>query len=195
MEMKNLEEFSQVVEDIIGLYYDSMSAYAGSYFALVEQQEKFAEEFGMSIEEIDTRRKAYATGHPSDPDTQILHSTTQGQFKANHAEEGKNALAMGNISVCQIFAYWEDGYRGPIAKDFGIDKKELLSDIFGDIRQLRNDILHHRGIATNKVTRYQLTKWFDVGDSIRINQEKFEFIVSKVREEIQNLQARYTHLQ
>jgi hypothetical protein len=51
--------------------------------------------------------------------------------------------------IVATFAKWELAYRPRFAALFGVAENCVRSDLFGDLRHLRNDIVHHGGIATS----------------------------------------------
>ncbi|TWP32105.1 hypothetical protein [Leekyejoonella antrihumi] len=71
-----------------------------------------------------------------------------------------------------MFARWEAHYRPAFADANGVDQKEVHSDVIGDIRNLRNGVIHHRGIATAKNTgRCKVLTKFSVGDKVLLRPE------------------------
>jgi len=194
----NLASFYQEVDDIIGMYYDSTKGFALNYEQMVAAQQYFNRTASIAIEQMDETAMSYGNGVPTlppdHPDTlaMILYSTTQAVHKANNTKGGKNYKVIGNLSICQVYSYWEDYYRAHVAKDLGILKNELRADIFGDIRLLRNSILHHRAVALPDIEKCRLTNWFRKGDCIVIDKEKFEFIMLHVKREINGIAQRLT---
>ena len=54
--------------------------------------------------------------------------------------------------------------------------------LFGDMRLIRNDIIHNRGIASrNKSGRCEVLKWFVEGEVIRIASHHIDDFVRKFR--------------
>jgi len=71
-----------------------------------------------------------------------------------------------------IYSRWEDHYRPALAHIVGAEPKAVVSDVMGDIRHLRNDVTHHRGIATKANTgRCKVLTRFKAGDRIRLTPE------------------------
>jgi hypothetical protein len=66
----------------------------------------------------------------------------------------------------------EPYYRPAFADANGVDKKQVRSEVMGDIRNLRNDVIHHRGIATAKNTgKCKILTKLSVGDMILLRPE------------------------
>lgn len=74
--------------------------------------------------------------------------------------------------VLEIYHVWEEKYRPQFQAAFAeiSNAGEILpeGDIMGDLGYIRNDLVHHYGIATrNNVGRCRLLTWFNVGDDIQ----------------------------
>ena len=89
-----------------------------------------------------------------------------------------------------IYNYWEDHYRQQIAEALGHDSKnDLKAPIFGDLRHLRNSILHHRGIALAELEGCELLRWFHEGDPIVITEQMFDEMVTHLRSYLDRVAA------
>ena len=88
------------------------------------------------------------------------------------------------MCVLIIYQYWEDYFRGEIAKQLGVKKDDILSDIMGDLRLLRHSIVHHGGIALKEIENCEVIKWFREGDEIFINENKLKQIIFIIKNSI-----------
>ena len=61
---------------------------------------------------------------------------TRGEFENQHA----NAL------VVFIYHLWDDNFRKKIAASLSIPTKKVTCDLMGDIRKIRNKIIHHQSV-------------------------------------------------
>jgi hypothetical protein len=86
-----------------------------------------------------------------------------------------------------IFSSWEDHYRGKIAEFLRKSKDEMIVPIMGDIRHLRNSIVHHNGVALPELERCEVLLFFKPGDKILITFEHMERIMSEVEKGLQTL--------
>lgn len=74
-----------------------------------------------------------------------------------------------------VYALWEDNIRGRIAAAAGCQKTDVKWTLLGDLGLLRNDVIHHRAIATARNSgRCKCLRWFAIGDRIRIDGEHVE---------------------
>ena len=181
-----LQEFAETVYEITGLYYSCYSGFSQNHQALEKGQQYFINSLGNTIENMDKVPLSYGSG-PFEAGVKPLYQTTQGQYKVDNKIDGQHHISIGNMAICQIYSYWEDFYRDQIALELGVTKPNLLYNIFGDLRHLRNSIVHHRAVALDNVTRCKLTTWFKEGDKISINKERFEFIIRKINAAIESM--------
>ena len=76
------------------------------------------------------------------------------------------------------FAIWEEQFRGRLAKYWDsqteekIRRSDILVDYFGDIRLIRNDVVHNKGICDESANTVVLQWGFVEGQPIEINAEQ-----------------------
>jgi len=89
------------------------------------------------------------------------------------AIEGPVEVLLGAQWVAFTFAAWEHFFRRRLAAAHGVDAADILVPVFGDLRHIRHDILHHRGIATAEhAGRCDILNWFSPGNEIRIRGDR-----------------------
>lgn len=179
--LKLIREFDQTLEDLVGLYLDAGAAMIAYAAQLQKPHEVYSTESGKSVAELDALPFSYGKGDPSDPASLHLHAVTQGGLKARNAKDGRNHILLGQRFIVDVYTYWEDGYRSRIAEVLDVNRKTILADIFGDIRQIRISIIHHRGVALEDVEKCKILNWFKKGDLIQLTSDQFETIVFEVR--------------
>jgi hypothetical protein len=75
----------------------------------------------------------------------------------------------GHQWVVFVYSMWEHELRGRLAAVQGISHDDVEHPILGDLRLIRNDVVHKRGIATSEWTgRCSTVRWFSVDDEIFI---------------------------
>jgi hypothetical protein len=109
-----------------------------------------------------------------------------GWLKVRNAPGGLNQRFLGNLIVVSVYSFWEDHYRARIAKQIGLEKEALLIPVLGDVRLIRNDVVHHRGIATERIERCQVLNWFTAGDPIELDADQIDFMMVSIRSSIQS---------
>lgn len=112
------------------------------------------------------------------PDPVLLARTALGTHPAgwrrSEAREqvrpmGPIEVRLGHLWIISLYALWDSQYRGRLAALHGNQVEEEKYDLFGDLRLLRNDVVHRHGIASAGETgRCVLLHWFQVGQEIRL---------------------------
>jgi hypothetical protein len=111
-------------------------------------------------------------GDPNDP-----AATQYAKFKASElpallANGGPISTQLGQQWAVFVFTEWENSFRQRLASAHGCGPHSIQSDVFGDLRRMRHDILHQRAIASREWSgRCALLQWFQPGDEILIKAE------------------------
>jgi len=115
------------------------------------------------------------------PDETIPHASwRRSEILAAAEPDGWLARWIGQAWLALTYARWEDYYRPKIAKLAGIGVAGVRSDVMGDIRHLRNDVSHHRGIATGgHAGRCVVLKRFNAGEAIALTSDDILLLRSK----------------
>ena len=125
---------------------------------------------------------------PEDPDPTLVLITSSksssgtrsfGDLPLSQAIErvqrhGQSERMITQQWLVYLYSAWEDEYRQRLAIAHGHeDKNDLKFPILGDLRYLRNDIVHHRGVASKKNTGKctVLQGWFFPGDDIILTND------------------------
>lgn len=183
-------EFNGVIDHIYGVYLDSSRGFHLIREELIKTQQILSQKTGLSITDLDNRVSYYGVGDPSSSSSYILHESTQGQLKKRNDKDSDNYIIIANLCTVLIYQYWENKYRKQIAKELGLSNTDALkSDIMGDLRLLRNSIIHHNAEAEKEVENCKLLKWFKEGDKIYVNSKMFENIIFHVKEYIKLIQT------
>jgi hypothetical protein len=119
-----------------------------------------------------------------------IHEATQGEVRLRNAPYGSNYTTLGQLCLISFYDFWNDYLRREYViakgrldrgeKDASIIKrclkKHASHDLWGDLRHLRQSIVHNKGIATSDVERCKLIRWFKPGDLISIAPEHMRAI-------------------
>jgi hypothetical protein len=91
-----------------------------------------------------------------------------------------------SIIYSQWFAYmhaiWDEQYRVRIAKYFDsseerVRQRDVINDFFGDIRLIRNDFVHNKGIADEALNTRLLHWGFEEGKPLEITTEQMVSLI------------------
>jgi len=94
------------------------------------------------------------------------------------APDGPVAQFMSDQWVSSVYQQWEEVLRPQAAALLELSSNDVKIPILGDLRRLRDDVVHHRGVASTKNTGRCETaaSWFAVGDRIMFDPQKaYEF--------------------
>jgi len=136
-----------------------------------------------TIEELDQTTLYISEEDPAEH--RVEHVEKMGLLKQRNVVGGCNHIVLRNLVVVSVFSFWEDHYRARIAEELGIP--ELRVPVIGDIRLIRNDIVHHHGVATPRIEKCQTLCWFKAGDPIIIDAGKLDTMMVEVRIAITSL--------
>jgi hypothetical protein len=153
-----IHEFDAAIDDAVALYLDSQVAMTMFSETLTKLQLRIAAQERLSVQHLDQLSYTYGNGDPNDPPSVGLVSVTQGMVKARNAKGGRNHLLLGQRFIVDLYSFWEDGYRSKIAEALNQERGSIRSDVFGDIRHLRNSVVHHFGIALPDITKCKILK-------------------------------------
>lgn len=186
-----LDELISVIDDIYSIYLDSSMGFVQNKRIIEESQKTSMTTLNLSQEHLDNLPMTFGAGAPGDPNTIVLHQSKQGDFKSRNERGGRNHITLGNLCIVLLYQYWEDYYRGEIANSLSKGKNEVHSDVFGDLRLLRNSILHHRSISLDDISRYKIFKWFNQSDVIQLSPEQVDEIFLTTKAETITLRSEY----
>lgn len=189
-------EFSSHIEALHTLYLDSLVGYSILHERLIAQQESMRQILGdheyATQEFQDTCSIVYKNLANRDY-TPVSMSPVmkQGDMKRRVVDDGANTMLLGRQCVVSAYAYWEEYLRVEIGKAAGvlpataraseektreILNKHVVSDFWGDLRYIRNSIVHTNGIANSDVKKCKLLVWFAPGDPIELTHERMRHI-------------------
>jgi hypothetical protein len=179
-----MTEYFEVVDEIFGFYLDSVTGYNYLLEQFTSSQQKLATRLGYSIEYLDTLSFSYGHGDPNLPDSHVFHDTTQGEFKSRIQKNGPSYYQIAQLCLSQIYQYWEDHYREQVAESLNLGKNEIKVDIFGDLRLIRNSIIHNRGYAMSEIVKCKKITWLKPGEPIWITEANLTDIVGWIKADL-----------
>jgi hypothetical protein len=121
-------------------------------------------------ENPDPRVHLGASGDPNLTNVTMAGSVKMSEAMVQIAPDGPVFNLLGQQWLVFTFTAWEHEFRPRLARANGVDKEVLTYPLLGDLRHIRNDILHCQGIATAEHSgRCEvLGDWVRVGDEITI---------------------------
>ena len=118
------------------------------------------------------------TGHPDEGN---WHS----RLKIDHVKEAskKDGLYSDTLAksfVTYIYAEWDEYYRHKIAKSIGIKKNNIKSNLMGDLRLIRNCIVHNNSIITNEHQKLTELNWNLKEGKLTITLKDFSALMDQI---------------
>jgi hypothetical protein len=169
------DELGRDLTLILGTYFDALEAFP-KVAAKIERIQNLKSPAGSkpsSGKVADGDRLTYSASEPWKRD--FFYAATFGEIKQRNVRDGLNTRLVACMSIVYLYHVWDEGYRGQIASLFGIaDKKLLKLDCFGDLRNLRNAIIHNHRVATREVQENRMFRWFKQGELIAPTHKHFQ---------------------
>ena len=170
------------VDELYGHYLDSTMGFVANHKRMVEGQERARAEVPQQTD-LDSLDFFYGHGNPNDPSNRLLHRTTQGDFKRRNAKGGRNHMRAAQLLVALLYSFWEHEYRPRLAASLGLaDADELKIPLFGDIRALRRDVIHHHGVVTKETAaKLSVLAGFHEGKEITLTEGDVEALIRSIK--------------
>jgi len=162
-----IREYIDFVNRQVGVYMDALAGFAGHRTRIERQVHRISRPVSSHVDEKGQRVVVYASYEdPSQPD--VIHNRIirASDYIATNSPGGSNEQQHSQAVLVFLFTYWEDEIRPRIAALKSVESREIRSDIMGDLRTLRNVILHSKGIMRRE--DYQKLK--KLGDMFAIDQ-------------------------
>ena len=185
-----MQEFIAFVNQQVGAYIDALAGFAGHH-ARVELQ--------VHREQRPVRTGVDATGMPlivcasyEDPSKPgVIHNriVRTSDYLAANAVGGSNEEQHARAILVFIFTFWEDEIRPRLAAARGVELNEVTADSLGDLRVIRNVILHAKGVVRADkfadLRRFQLL--FAVDAPVRLSCESMQVIFEGLKQDCAKL--------
>ena len=180
-----VKEFIDFVNLQVGVYMNSIAGFSG---AKMQMERQVARVLRAQSRKKDARGDQVITHQsfedPQSPD--VVHSRiiTAEKFIEENSPAGINQRQLSYSVIVFIYTYWEADIRPRLAEAAGKDEKNVTSDIMGDLRCIRNSVLHTKGIFTPEWYRKLalLKDSFAEDEQIEISYELMHQIFVKIKQ-------------
>jgi hypothetical protein len=177
--MDEIDRFIKDIDDLYGTYLDS-----GIGYSVLETRWKRLNPNPESTLFI-------GHGEPNNPETYPLHSVKFKDLFKRNGKNGDNIIRIGNMFISTIYQLWEDNYRSAIAKRISKSKNDIQSNIFGELRHIRNAIIHNNGKRTSDFEKLICFKFLNERDEVRLTDTEVENIINLLKAELRILKTKY----
>lgn len=109
--------------------------------------ERLEQSWQGSPKTTEDSRMTMGVGDPNDPKHRGYQSYTVRETREKGRRGGWFDRQLGQQWIVIVIATWEEEYRERLAQAIGCEKKDVVDAAFADMNQMRNDVVHHRGIS------------------------------------------------
>ena len=177
------------MDAFLAAYFDGIVGYQRFRLFLIELQQQSAEAGGPSVEESDGKAFIVGEGDPNLQTAKVLLSTTQADLKQRNEPDGANSVFLARMLIVAVYQLWEDHYRDQIADERGVERNQVTSDLFGDLRHYRRSIIHNRGLAVDEVRRNHVLRWFPPGAEVSPTRVQMRSLIGLLRAEVERFKS------
>ncbi len=157
--------------DVAGEFFIRMNDLAGFHgitlFSVVQLMPQYAEYLASTVENFGEDSSLFL-GHGDPNQDGAAHLRWRFSELPDHlAVDGTIGRALGQQWIVMVATEWGDHYRARFATAEGVDANDIQDAGMADMNRMRNDVIHHGGIASRRKTgRCEVFKWFEPGDAI-----------------------------
>ena len=182
-----VDEFWEKVDSIYGVYLDGVEGFQDihdktkSTFENTARQVEEKAGFKMNPEQI-IRGFPRLVKPEEKGKTKALHQVNFHARMERNQPDGNNTIYIGQVCLVSIYQFWNDHYRKKIAKCLGYKTNQLQVNLFGDLKNIRDSIIHNNGLAINRVKNNAVITAFSPNQLIMVSKKYFEHIVDLIKE-------------
>jgi hypothetical protein len=124
----------------------------------------------------------FGPGNPAETPPTVLRRWSE---VIHEIDSGSMRTRLGHHWISHVYSGWDVEFRKRFASAHGWEVGDAVSPLMGDLRLLRNDVIHHRGVASrpNVGNCTVLNHWFKPGEDIALNAAHVNEFVVRLRDE------------
>jgi hypothetical protein len=181
-----IREYIDFVNQQVGAYMDALAGFAGHYARVERQVHRANRPVKSNIDSAGQQVVVWASYEdPTKPDVVHNRIVRADDYLAANAKGGSNEQQHAKAILVFLFTYWEDEIRPRLAIAGNAEVQDVRSDVMGDLRILRNVILHAKGIMRPDKHRdlKRLGNIFAVDHPIHLSYETMHKIFVLVKQD------------
>lgn len=191
------EQFDDVVKDFIGfvnqqagVYIDALAGFAGNCREIELQVHRAQRPSKVHIKPNQPPTIVWTSYEdPTQPD--IIHDRIirTDDYLAANASGGSNEQQHARAILIFLYTYWELEIRPRLAAAKSVELEDVCADVMGDLRIIRNVILHANGIvrADKHKDLKKLGDLFCIDQPIVLPSEDMKKIFERVQQDCARL--------
>lgn len=182
-----LREFIDFVNLQVGVYMDAVAGFDGHVTRTERQVHRVARAQRTTTDDAGRRTVVWASYEdPSQPD--VIHNRIirTADYLASNSENGVNFQQHSRAILVFLFTFWEDEIRPRLATAGSVATSDIKSDMMGDLRILRNVILHAKGYLSfdKHASLKTVHSMFPADATLTITYEHMHRIFGLVKQDI-----------
>jgi hypothetical protein len=167
-----LYEFFERLDQIHALFIDSCTA-------LLLLNSKINELYPNDEDLI-----SFASGTPEN--AIIRQKVKVGEFKNRIQLGGQNIKVITALCIVAIYQLWEDEYRNPISIEKGVQRGELLLDIFGDLKIIRHSVIHQKSKKNQNFAKLKKLTYMNRREEVTFSDTEFHELIETIKADLAN---------
>lgn len=193
-ELPVLRSFIDFLDQQVGVYSDCLSGFDGNKVRIETQKALVSRPTGSRIENGQQVIVWTSVEDPNSPDVIHHRIMRADDFIASNSEAGFNEQHICRAIIVFIFAYWDEQIRPKIAAIRGVESRDVKLDELGDLRILRHNILHNKGLLpASEYAKLKVMKDIVKPDAqITFTHDQMHKVFIHVKQAIATLILKYT---
>jgi hypothetical protein len=181
-----VKQYIDFVNQQVGAYMDALAGFAGHYARVERQVHRVNRPVRSELDDTGRQVVVWASYEdPTKPD--VIHNRIirAQDYLAVNAPGGSNEQQHARAIVVFLFTYWEDEIRPRLAKARDVPIHDIRCDTMGDLRILRNVVLHSKSImrADKHAEMKKLGALFAVDEPLALSYESMQKIFVAVKQD------------
>ena len=145
----------------------------------------------MAVMSMNTARAQYASATPAnrifigprDPSKYpATASMRQLDLHEKMKPDGEFADTLAKSLLVEIYSDWDEYFRPNFATAIGAEKNKVRCDLLGDLRHIRNCIVHDRSVLSAKHTKLATLRWSLAQGELHVTQDMFTQFMDQVNQ-------------
>jgi hypothetical protein len=193
-ELKVLRDFVDFVNAQVQVYMDCLAGFEGNKARVERQVARVTYPTRKIIKGGQTTIVLASVENPSSPDA-IHHRIIRSEdFVAANSESGFNERQVCWSIIVFMFAYWNDEVRPKIANIRNIKPDEVMIDELGDLRIVRNCVVHDGGVMPpNDFAKLRkMQRLFQPNEKISLSHDQMHQLFISIKQAIGKIILTYT---
>ena len=96
--------------------------------------------------------------------------------------DGEFADVLAKALLVEIYSDWDEYFRPQFASAIGTVKNKVKCDLLGDLRHIRNCIVHDRSVLAAKHAQLTSLRWQLTPGILRITQDMFSVFIDQANQ-------------